>query len=510
MNGVRGSIWLIYLMMIAIYLLQQPLSGSLMGNWDNWFYMSMFNYYHDYVQAFLLNEEVYSAFFPDKNPPFLYGEPSFFSAFIYLPLQWLTGNEMYAYYIFTSVILSLNAFSLFLISNQIFKNVIIAFLSGLFLVCSNYQLSSLDQQNVISIYPGLFSIYFILKASHESKPKLLLLTAVFAAIQLYCSGYHFFFLGITWACLALFFSNQVKSWIKEPIVWISVISLIIYVIPFLYIYLFDGIEAHAINTVDDDILIQLSLHWKNLFQTHPYNLIYGLKTDRSLLHYIGSVGIGIMAVVLSISGASILTNHKLKFCLVALVFLGLLFALGPVWSIGSFQIQSPVFLILKLTHLDQYMRTPIRAFIVALVPICMVSAFAVYKIATWNKYAGFMVLALWAIENIPYQLQKYESERFLEVPETLWNAVNKLDGHQAIWIKPSSIHQQVTMPPGLGEINREYIYMFWQTKFKKNMVNGMNGYYPKETMKFRLSQNIGSDNNDQYRVVYLQEMEIEQ
>ncbi len=506
---IRNSlVWLFYLIIIGLFLLQQPLQGSLMGNWDNWLYLFLFNYYPDYFIAHFLNEPVYSPFYPDVYPAFMYGEPSFFSALIYLPFQWLLDSKLWAYYIFSSIILSLNAFSVYILYKQLFNNYKYSIAAGLIFVFSNFILCSLDQQNVLSIYPSLLSVYFIISAAKKDKPYLLLLASFFAGIQVYCSGYNFLFTGVVWGLLAIVHYAKLLEWLRKPVFWIAIISLVVYIAPFFFIYFLGGLKGNSINTVSNDILIQLSLHADNFFQAHPYNIIYGNRTDSNLLHYIGAVGIGCMFIVLCFTGLIYIKSTKFRATFILIIMSGILLAFGPVWNFGGFSFDSPIFLILKSVQLDQYMRTPIRAFMISLVPICIVSTYAMEMIFARNRYLGLAVVFLWCIENIPFKLQKFQSSLYLDVPHLVQEAADKLDSDQALWILPSTIHQQITMPPGLGEINREYIYMYWQTRFKKNMINGMNGYYPKATMLYR-ELNKDKAVSNEYLQVYLKEMEFQ-
>lgn len=471
-------IWLAYFIAAASLLLQLPLQGSLPGHWDSWLYLGLFNYYADYFLAFVDGSAIYTAFYPAQFPNFFLGEPSAFNALLYLPIQYLTGDPIWSFYLFISLLLSLNAWGLFLIFRQLSGHHWGGFLAGSFLMFSNYMLCSLDQQNVLSIYPALLSCYAVLRYKADDGNLWIVVAAIMAGVQLYCSAYHFFFLFLVFSVLCILEFGYFLRLLRRSLFWVAIGIVILFALPFVHIYLFGDLHEQTHNFVGQATKSSLSLHFTDWFKVHPYNLIYGAKQDKNLLHYIHAVGPGLALICLAVTGWWGLTSLQLKRTFAFLIIVALFIAWGPIWQVASIQISSPVYLLIDGLMLEDLMRTPVRAYMIVLVVANILAAFAI--IQYWAKYRGLLIclIAFWMLENIPYRLQQYNSIDFIRVPAAVIEAAELSTEAQPLWILPSALYEYPGLPVGLGEQNREYIYMFWQTRFKKNMVNGMNAYVP--------------------------------
>jgi hypothetical protein len=496
-------IWLLYFIAAALLLLQLPLQGSLPGNWDSWLYLYLFNYYPDYILSKLGLQPLYLPFYPESTPPFLFGEPSFFNSFIFLPFQWITQSPLWGYYLFTASVLALNGTGMYFISKVLFRSRLTAWLTGLLFMFSNYLLCSLDQQNVLSVYPALFSIGFLLLFHQNAQGKYLILSAIMAAVQLYCSAYHFFFLFTTLAALTVLHIHYSLQLFKRPVFWMSLTIIAGAVLPFARYYLFNDLEHKAYNFVDQRTLQSLSLHVRDLFQAHPYNLIYGNSEDQNLIYYIHAVSPGIVLSVLALvcwQQQSLLQ----KWVIALLILISVCLAVGPVWKFGDTSIGSPLYCLMNVLGLDNFMRTPVRAIMILLVTACLLAGKVMSDIFQKSRLIFLAVLLLWGIENIPGKFQRFNSSDYLEVPVEVMSAAQHAGKDDVLWLQPSSINTASGLETGLGEVNREYIYMYWQTSFEKNMVNGMNGYVPRINLDIRTR---GLQGNMRIRSIYVENME---
>ncbi|MCO5249558.1 MAG: glycosyltransferase family 39 protein [Chitinophagales bacterium] len=501
------KVFLLYFLFACIFFLQLPLHSSLPGNWDSWLYLYLFNYYPEYIRNCLSGAGTYQAFFPETLPPFIFGEPSFFNALLYLPIQWVVRSPIWSFYLFISLVMSLNALGIFLIIKKLKNNSFIAFVSGLLLMFSNYMMSSLDQSNVLSIYPSLFTIYYLLLFHQNQAKKFLYIACLCAAIQIYCSGYHFLFLGVTIALLLLL---NARTYLLNKQRFIQLVTasvfLLILISPFLFLYIFSYSAETTVNSVNDEVLKSISLHFKDFLQSHPYNLIYGDGQDKTILYYLHSALPGVSVVILTFLG---FLKSENRWIYIILLIPFLLIALGP----DLYFVKNPVYILMHYFSLDQFMRTPVRAYIVILLILILLSVEILPSLLKKSPYLFLLLLGLYLVENVPYRLQYFESSRYTQAPEKLMTFTNSLKDDEVLWIQPSKLYDiKEPVGAGLGQVNREYIYMYWQTKFKKNMVNGMNGYVPRVNADLRIkNKDIDSivQNGQSFKVkrIYLEEME---
>lgn len=501
-NGKYSSqrVFILFLLISILFFLQLPLHQSLPGNWDTWLYLSLFNYYPDYLVGLLKDLNVYQPFFPDNHPSFVFGEPSFFNSIIYIPIQYLIGSPIWSFYIFICIITSLNALGIFQVAKKIYEDKLTAIISGFLLIFSNYMLSSLDQCNVLSVYPSLFSIYYLICFYKTNYRKNIFWASFWGAIQIYCSGYHFLFLFIVILVLILFTIK--KSIIKENFIWIvmAVLFLLLLISPYAYIYLFSGLSEIKINPVTESVLKDLSLHLQDFTRSHPYNILYGSNQDESLIFYLHSINPGFILTSLFIMG---LFKSKYKIVFVGLIFVFTILSCGP----EILGIQNPVYILMKSVGVDQFMRTPIRAFMVILIIACILSAQSLRYIFQNRPFLGICIFIFLMIENVPFKLQYFQSNAYVNPPENLLAVANDMNKDEVLWIQPSTLYAlDDIVLPGIGQVNREYIYMYWQTIFKRDMVNGMNGYVPKINAEIRMDTELKDSiilDNQVFRIKYV-------
>lgn len=499
-------VWFVYFIVISSFLIQQPINRSLVGHCDSWYYLSMFNYYYDFIVSFFDESYAYYAYYPSKLPNFIFGELSLFGALIYLPLQYILKDVIWAHFVFITCILTLNATSIYLLVFEIFKSRCSAFLSGILFVFSNYMLCSLDQQNVISIYPSLFCLYFVVKSFKANQSKFLLWGALCAGIQIYCSGYYFLFLGLVFLVCATIYYKCIVNFYSKPYLWLSGVIILVLIFPYVYLFMFSGLQDLVFTQMKEENVIGLSVHMDNIFRTHPYNWIYGDKTDKSLLYYIGSVGLGYSLLVTSIIGIFNIVDSRLRRLLLLITLLGIIVFLGPVVKIGSLSISSPFYDFLKICGLEGYMRTPVRGFMIVLVVLSIISGLYISILIKFKKWLGIFVILIFLVENVPIKLQKYDSYKYVKVPDVITEKIKKEPYLKALWILPSRVFEEKTLPVGIGDASREYIYMYWQTQFRKNMINGFGGYYPKTTFEYR-NKSDSSLKEENIAIVYVKGLE---
>ncbi len=473
----------LFLFLFLALFFQFPYHGSLPGHWDTWLHLSLYNYYWDYFKSLISHQDIYYAMWPTQIPYFRYGEMSLLSAMLYWPFKWIIKNDLWAYYIHISSIYALVGFSMYKLSSLFIRNKYLAITGGILLTTSNYYLASIDQVNVISAYPSIFCIYFVIKWEKSKQINHLYLVSLFYGLQIYASGYLFFYLNIVLSIIAIFNWRYLisKEYLKKILV--AVIIGITIISPYLYFYLFKSQEPYCFNAGrNTDIVSALSIKWAYFSNSLPYNILYGNSLDRNLLENIKSINLGFIFPLIAFCSLIFLPASKEKKISMSLLILFLLLGIGPIIKIFNFTFPSPIYnWILDPIHIDKFLRTPVRAFI----PILIILVLLVLKILEQINKRSIVVIIIFGIliENIPYRFQYFDSEKYLSVPDNLLSFTQNMPKNKILLITPTSKMTEKKLNINLGEVNREYIYMYWQTKFEKTMINGSNGFIPLENVE---------------------------
>jgi hypothetical protein len=484
MNSILKNLtaYSIFLICFLLLFLQYPLNESLVGNWDNWFNLSLFENYSIYINKLFRSLPLDPTSLYPIDFPFLYGEPMFVNGLIYYLIKFFVKDPIYGWYILVSILFSLNSFSLFLVFKKLNKGTLLSLLGGFLISLNSYVFCSMDQLNVISFYPIFFSIYFLIYFKSSSyKVKYLFISLLFLIVQLYCSGYYFFLGSIVWILLYIYY---IRWYAIKPLLF-SFLFILISISPYLLLFVFSDLKENAFNPMaSKEVLDIFSFDFNYFFNSHPFNLLYGDNIPLNLLNLMRSYFVGYAFLVLSIIGLTLNKKHRLF--IILLVIIGFLLSSGPTITIGSLAFDSPIQLILDKIGLSYFFRTPLRAYFILL--ICMIfSIIHFFDFLKKNTKRGLVYILLLfgviLIENIPYKFQYYNSKKFIVVPEKLSNSLKGIDKSTVLLFLPSSILSKNTLSTELDESNREYIYMYWQTQLGYTILNGMNGFVPNQRLE---------------------------
>jgi|GEM_PF-1322522 len=479
----RRSLIFFLLFFLALFL-QYPLSGSLPGNTDTWFYLTLFNHYQNLLTG-IFGTPAGGAYYPSM-PFFLYAEPSFLSGAIFIFFKTIGLPNLWAYYAFISLIYGLNAFALYKIARLYGASTFGALFAGLAFTASNYALGNIDQQNAVVYFPALFSIYYFRKFLFSYEHKHLVYCLLIGGLQIYFSSYIFIFQSVILGLIGLYNIKEIAQTpeLRTPLLKYFCIYPIL-ILPFAYLYIFnDRIEQSYDPSSQFKGFIMSSLHLQDFIRVLPNNLIIPESTDINipLLAHIRSAYIGLSLYVLAAIGL-ITFRHRIEVLMIALI--GLLISIGPYLQLGSTSIPMPMYIYYEILHMDAFMRTPCRAFTIFTIALAILAAMGISHIIKRHKYGiyiSFAICFVFLLENIPTPLEKHPSTFFLHPPKE-YVALLKEQGQVPCLNLPSSLfspNNEFIAP--LEEYNREHIYTFWQTFHKQPVLNGSAGYFPTPRM----------------------------
>ncbi len=484
---------LLYFTGFLLLFVQFPLSGSLPGKVDTWFFVAAFNTIGAYLHSLFAGAQVGSAMYPAANTIF-WGNYSYGQAIFFLPFKYLGFSDIWSYYFLTVSIFSLNAWGVYLISNRLGLSAIFAFIAGLFFSCCNFSFGNFDNPDALFFGCCFLSVYLFLKYLDEGAWPQILLSAALAALGVYFSSYNFLFTFILLvAGLFLYkgrFSFNVNT-VKQMIA-ASLLALVI-LIPYLYIYVFSQYMLNAFNPAGQiKDLWYVSLHPSDLLRVIKGNLLYPVSKDMDVnwLYKTRAAFTGLSLVILAIGGVFVAQKQRVFIGIVFLIFL--ILAIGPYIVIQGNYYPALMFPFYKYGHINNYFRINIRAYFLCVFAMSFLGARALQYISGkfgYGKWIAVIAVIFFGLENIPYSFQKYPSA---ELMNNAGDIEYKQSGRlQNIMHLPSNISvahhpdfraecADSTMSDYEFGIIRDYLYMWLVAKNHQNTINGMTGFLPKQ------------------------------
>ena len=214
-----------------------------------------------------------------------------------------------------------------------------------------------------------------------------------------------------------------------------------------------------------------------------------------------SAGIGILLWVFGIGGLIFFKGKRTLFAILWIVFF--LLALGPfIYSGEDIISKAPLHFLYEKFNINQLFRIGIRAFFICIMVFAVTAGFFLDRTFTRRKipkYFLVLILVLFFIENVPYTFQKYNSVEltkhevdysFMEEDAVLLNlpSVIMVGFYFDYLCNPTEDYEFPQV--------REYLYMYYQTRHKRNILNSVCSFYPKSIMENqRLIQKIQEDDN---------------
>ncbi|MCK5580445.1 MAG: hypothetical protein KAJ18_04150 [Candidatus Omnitrophica bacterium] len=519
-----------YVLFFAVLFLQFPLKGDLPGNTDTWAALAFSNSYFNIIKAAFSGEKLGVFMYPAQNPH-VYGESSIGIAAVFIIFKFLGFNDINAYYLLMVTLFSLTAFSVYLLTKLYLKNDYAAVFAGLYFTCSNYTFGNIDDPIIVFFCLVALCFYFLKKYFIEGQVKFLYTASVLGGIQVYFSAYLFLFLCIGCGILLLFHFRLLSKdiyLVKSFVIAIFLIGTIAG--PFFYTYFSHKANSDFYNPYNPSAVAQLhSLNPIDFTRVLPNNLVrsytpkttldlkedikkfkslnvtsspivprdggsilYGPVLDDEELYYVSTricANLGIFICVLSVLG--FFARFQGRNELLVIGILGVCLALGPGVVVADKIFPGPMIILYKYVPLSGFLRVPTRAFFLTL--LCM-SIYAgnglIYimrkaRIEALRPRVLFTCIAalLFFVENIPVPLPSFGAKAYA-YPQKEY----------AVFLGKKDIDVILNLPsnPGIGLAGdykdlhswaRECIYMNWQTYHKKNILNGLNGYFPRSRLE---------------------------
>ena len=484
--------------------------NALPGNTDTLYNLAIFKDYWNRIVAFITNESIGNSLYPSEMVQ-KYAELYFGQAFLYLFYFGIFQDDILSYYLFLTTLYALNGLGMFLFAFRFLNRKIPSLVAGFIFSSSAFSFSQIELLNGIPYFFFFLSIVKFL--DYTSQPlhyKNLVFSAIYAACQFYFSTYVFLYLLVFFVVLSIYHG---KIWLQKQRIlalFLSILVGLFLIFPYLYFADFGLAVIDSFNPLNYNSLPKFSLHFSDLWRHLPNNYIYNIPQPPIVNETVRNINFAFLGLgfwcffFLSVYS---LPFKTIRFLLIFL-FVALFFSFGPTIQLLNFTILNPFEFLYSKVGLHSLFRIPARAFSLVIIAGSLTISFYLNRFPKSKRIQLSVALCcLFFLENVPSRLNLYSVKQFLP-PDELIDFFSTKEHHSdlVIAILPSSIFT------GKGynkyersEFSREYAYMYWQTFFKVNLVNGMCGFCPPSRMEFNelSSKGLGVQVAKKYKLDYL-------
>ncbi len=475
-----------FLLFFLLLFLQFPLSGSLPGDLDTWFYLSWFNDALQRLMHFITGTPDYYYLYPDIRA-YLQSEPSFGSITIYGILKLFVSSDLWAYYLFMVLVFTSNACATFWLARKLEMTALAAILAAFIMSACNFGFALMDNQNAVTFAPMIMGFAHIIQFLNTSRHKHLYLLGVWGGLQIFFSTYIFIY---TVTIAAIWFLIYWKHWLNKAHLFAVAKGALLNVVlisPYIYWYILgDNIHEPQNLTLKLKSLEYLSLEPRHFIQPLKNNLFYGrLGEDKDYFGFtFNAASIGLIAYVLAILG--LLYKPKYRWALVATWLVGFFVAIGPYIYWGESKIPMPLYFVTLLAQKLILVNHTARFYSISVLIVGLLAGYGFMQLTQKVKLKPVLllgiVLVLFLGENIPMPFEKFDSAVNMK-PETDYTK----------WMQTITGDVVINLPSGPALDNskeytafckREYIYCYWQLPFDVYVANGF-GRPPDNVKRFK-------------------------
>ena len=486
----------IYAIVYLVYFSQHLHLSILPGQFDSWLNLAILKDYANIIDHFVLGTPLSTANFPEGKI-FLYGEASFLSAPFYWLLLKLTQNDFTAFIGMYVLVYTVNSISLaYFVSKFCRVSLPVAFLSGLVFSFSAFNLGLQDNITYCIFFPAFAGLY-CLELWLERDTRYLFYGAVLCfGLQIYFSVYNFFIgllIVLTWFLIK-------PVWVKTNfrLLMPSALLMIILISPFIYLFGLHNPTAGYRNFISLEIIDHLGFNFADLSRSFSSNFIYGrffpVQKPPSDYWHVGNLGI--LSSVFALVGV-ILAPKRIRFFIVLLVLISVLFAFGPYY--GNANIKSPLYYLYLIAPFLENFKLIFKFYYLIVFGFVMAYTFFLKAMLTYTGNFWFrqvvvlLPVILFLVENVP--LNRIEEGGQFKILSLDQKELSELRRPTcSAMILPA---YTPTLPNGNNECFAqgrlmEYKYYYLQAHYQFNLINGSNLFIPANR---QIVQNILDKNN---------------
>lgn len=478
----------------AFMLRDALLRDNLVGVSDMVFHLAYFNDYITTIQAITVGDVAPSALYPHGAMQF-YAEPYLGQGVLYTLIHFITGRDILSYNLLHVLLFSLNAVGAAYFFFVVLNNRLVAGVLGLAFSLSPFVLGQMEMLNGCSytfFFPVLATYVQYLRSSRKRQ---LYWSALFAGMQFYFSAYITFYVGMIILLLYIHRSLRRRS-PYDPLNHLIALSLCVaFSLPLLLALKKFAWNSDSVNLVTQGDITAYSLKLAEFGNTAPNNIIYPetvfTSTDSDRVSKVSNIAFpGISLIFFAILGT--MRPHRYRWMALALTLIPLALAFGPYINVSGYVLRTPIWFFYEHLNLADILRIPSRIYGLTVIGMLFLAGISICNLKQnlVKQIAGFF-LFLYVIENFSWDMEQNQTmNSIIKDYDQMKHAFADTHGEVLTLHLPSSVFNKTTYSDfGLSGFNREYIYAYWQSKYRRNSINGMCGYCPKERLE--LNQVLG-------------------
>ncbi|MFC2169807.1 carbohydrate binding domain-containing protein [Acidobacteriota bacterium] len=546
---LNAYVLLFFVLFFLLLFLQFPLKGSISGNCDHWAAISYSNAYLAKFAGLFSNQTIGTSLYPVKDI-YSYGESAPLMGLFFILIKSLGFDEVWGSYILIVLVFSFTAFSAYILAREYLKDSWAALFVGIVFSCSNFIFGHIDSIHTVFFTIAFLSIYFAKKFLRVRRKKYLYICCTLAGIQVYFSAYVFLLLVIYLGILVLLNFRDLlldrqtnKHFAGALFLFFSLCS------PFFVFYFSKMNQSGFYKPINRTEVAEMnSLNPKDFLRSLSGNLIYshkpvtggdlnrvtelmvkrlgfenspdpdmeyvggrGAESDEEL-HFVSaraSANLGIVIYILAIAGFFVKPVWRKELLIVWIT--GIVIGLGPVISWGRHILPNVLYPLYEHSSLISLIRVPSRAFLLSIFALAMFASYGLLhlkgkKVFKFNLRLPFLVVCsslFYLVENIPFPFDSFKAKEYQKAPSEYIEYFKDMDGTIVLDL-PSDIGLYFGRDKDdLFPYNREIIYMNWQTQHHQNILNGVNGYFPRSRIEVqKLIYELPENEKVIYRLVH--------
>lgn len=494
----RAAAIALFFAFFSILLSPAPLSGSFLGSVDTLFVPALGDTVANRIVSAVTGEFVGQSMYPADI--LRYGETAFGTGIVFMAFHFLGASDVVAVYLVQVLLLTLMALATMILVECLTRSFPAAIVAALVFASSNFVWADIDHLPIHFFFFPLLSLTYLIRAAEGGRGRDLFMAGLLGGLQIYFSVQVFAYQCLVLGVFGLFHLRSLwrLAWKWKMLFVVSYVGL---ALPLVGFYLHTVLQLHPIDvwprSANEEIyslqLMDLVRHLPGKLVDYPFTRVSG-GGWKQVAH---SAFPGLVAPILALLGLRGMNATKAAFVTVA--FLALLFSLGTTLEIGRATFTSPLALFYEYVPLAKYLRVGIRAYSLVLLSLSVLAAYGWVHLSAWLRSRAarlpaiglLAVLALVAAENISLPVNRFEILPYPAVPHGYVEYFR--DQPEALILDLPS--RSTSWPFYIDDI----VYTLWQTKHQRNIIGGVNGYYPQSRMDVqRLTDKLPSAAAFQY------------
>lgn len=489
---VNLTVFLLFFLLIALFYIRLPLCGSLPGDFDTWANLAMFLDLMAYLDAWPNGHENGTFLYPFQDAWRAYGW-DFFSGIIWIGFFKFGLNAIWSYWLYLSTLLTLNSFSLFLLSGYFVKNKLIRLVLSLVFSVHVITYSNIDNPNVLSYIFALLALRHLMLFSDTQTWQNLLTFSLLAGLQLYASPTVFFMLFFASAAVLLATAGK-NTLSLAPKLFVAIIFISIVSYPYIKSYLVEPLEINALSLVEVAPLTLsrfLSIQWRDFFSIHPAHLYSSEANFDQNLSNLKHLFPGIFIGTIALYG---FTKKKAGALLVLAMVMIVVGHGRYIFITEQLYFNNPLIYLFGSIDIFNLFRVAARVNIFLLLCMLLACMIALQHITLQLKHGrsiSTILLAVIAIEASAWEMKTYSSTTDLFQIQAMNKTVAEAKDKFSIVLN---------LPTGLlGEKDvREYKYMINRFYQQVNTLNGSAAYMPESRIAMKQLLEKGNANEESF------------